>query len=157
MGGEIWKIENPFVIGVVWALFALGYGLVFISSFLINHFDLFGLRQVWLNFKNKPYTKLKFGTPFLYDYVRHPLYFGVLLAFWSAPTMSLTRFLFTVVFTIYVLRAIRWEENDLLKDFGESYRKYAEKVPMIIPNLFPKKSKEPVYKSIAKAKEGERI
>ena len=157
LGGIVWEIESPFIVGILWATFALGYALVFISSFLINHFDLFGLRQVWLNFRRKPYTHLAFGTPFLYKIVRHPLYFGILLAFWSAGTMSVTRFLFATVFTIYTLKAIQWEEKDLMTHFGDLYRKYAEQVPMIIPSFFNKRSKEPVYKSIAKKNEQEMI
>ena len=157
LGGIVWEIENPFIVGVLWGTFALGYALVLASSFLINHFDLFGLRQVWLNFRGKPYTDLPFNTPFFYKYVRHPLYFGILLAFWSASTMSVTRLLFAFVFTAYTLKAIQWEEKDLMTHFGDLYRKYAEQVPMIIPSFFTKKSKEPVYKSIAKKSEKEMI
>lgn len=149
LGGIVWQIEQPIIVSILWGGFALGYALVFISSFLINHFDLFGLRQVWLYFQGKPYTSLKFRTPFLYDFVRHPLYFGILLAFWSAGTMSYTRLLFAVVFTVYVIRAIQWEEQGLVREFGDRYRKYAKRVPMIIPKIFIKKRKEPVYKSIA--------
>lgn len=152
MGGIIWQVESPILKAVFWAAFGIGYALVFVSSFLINHFDLFGLRQVWLYFKGKPYTHLEFSTPFLYKYVRHPLYFGVLLAFWSAETMSYTRLLFALVFTVYVIRAIRWEENDLVRFFGDNYRKYAEKVPMILPRFNSKKSEESPFQSIAKNK-----
>lgn len=154
LGGIIWQVENPVMEGVLWATFGLGYTLVLVSSFLINHFDLFGLRQVWLNFQGKPYTHLKFGTPLLYKFVRHPLYFGILLAFWSAHTMSYTRLLFAVVFTVYALKAIQWEEKDLMRDFGDTYRKYADKVPSLIPRLFPKRSNKPVYDSVAKRAEG---
>ena len=113
----------------------------FLSHFQFLTFDLFGLRQVWLNFRGKPYTHLSFDTPFLYKFVRHPLYFGVLLVFWSAGTMSVTRFLFATVFTLYTLKAIQWEEKDLMTHFGDLYRKYAEQVPMIIPSFFNRKSK----------------
>lgn len=156
IGGVVWQINNPFIVGVLWSLFALGYTLVFVSSMLINHFDLFGLRQVWLNFRGKPYTDLKFQTPFLYKYVRHPLYFGILLAFWAAPTMSFARLFFAVLFTTYTLRAIRWEEKDLISHFGDQYRKYRDRVPMLLPAIFGRKAKpQPVYETIGSRKNKE--
>lgn len=154
MGGEVWKVENGFLSGVLLALFALGWATVLVSSFLINHFDLFGLRQVWLYFRKKPYTSLPFGTPLLYRIVRHPLYLGLLLGFWCAPTMTVTRLLFAAGLTIYVLMAIRWEEKDLLTHFGEKYRRYMKNVPMILPSFFGSKPKTPTYETIIKRKEG---
>ncbi|MEM6379139.1 MAG: methanethiol S-methyltransferase [Bacteroidota bacterium] len=148
MGGIVWQIEHPFLVGALWATFAFGYALVFASSFAINHFDLFGLRQVWFYFRNKHYEELKFRVPLLYRFVRHPLYLGVLIAFWSAGTMSYTRLFFAVFFTVYTLRAITWEEKDLITHFGETYRKYKKQVPKIIPFRFGKKEAEPKYTSI---------
>ena len=155
LGGTVWILENQGLIILSWVVFGMGYGLVLWSSFQINHFDLFGLRQAWLYYRGKAYTELAFKTPFLYRYVRHPLYLGLLLAFWSAPIMSYTRLLFALLFTIYVLRAIRWEESDLVRVFGEKYRQYKARVPMILPSPFRigGKQKEPVYKAIAKRRQ----
>lgn len=150
MGGTIWSVENGLITGTLWALFALGWTILLVSTFLINHFDLFGLRQVWLYLLNKPYTNLKFSTPLFYKWVRHPLYFGFILAFWSAPEMSVARLFLSVVFTLYILKAIRWEENDLLSHFGESYRKYAGKVPMIFPSFMSKKEEKPAFETFIK-------
>ena len=150
MGGTLWTIENGLVTGILWAVFALGWTIVLVSTFLINHFDLFGMRQVWLYFQKKPYTYLKFTVPFLYKYVRHPLYLGLVLAFWSAPTMSTGRFFFAVLFTLYIFKGIRLEEKDLITHFGERYRKYARKVPMIIPLLGKKKESQPSFDTIIK-------
>ena len=153
MGGIIWSLEDGFVTGFLWAVFALGWVLVLVSTFLINHFDLFGLRQVWLYFRGKPYTHLKFGTPILYKYVRHPLYLGFILALWAAPVMSVSRLVFALGLTLYMLKAIKWEENDLITHFGEKYLNYRKSVPMIFPALFGKKRTEPIYENIMKAKE----
>lgn len=148
--GIVWSIKSPILTGVLLAVFGLGWTTVFVSTLLINHFDLFGLRQVWLYFIGKPYTDLAFGTPFLYKWIRHPLYFGLLLGFWAAPVMSVTRLFFAIVWTAYVLKAIRWEEKDLTTVFGEKYRAYKKRVPMIFPSFFPKKEEAPVYDTIIK-------
>ena len=104
-----------------------------VSTFLINHFDLFGLRQVWLQLRGKPYTQLPFGTPLLYRHVRHPLYVGWLFAFWATPTMTLSHLVFAIMTTAYILVAIQFEERDLEAQFGAQYREYRERVPMLIP------------------------
>ena len=117
----------------MYQLFGLGFGLVLIATFLINHFDLFGLRQVWLYLTGKPYTQLTFRTPLFYKYVRHPLYVGWLMAFWFTPTMTGAHLLFAVMTTAYMLAAIRWEEHDLIVLFGEKYARYRESVPMLVP------------------------
>jgi steroid 5-alpha reductase family enzyme len=106
-----------------------------VATFLINHFDLFGLRQVWLYFRGKPYTPLKFGTPWLYRYVRHPLYVGWFLAFWSTPVMSVTHLLFAIATTAYILIAIQFEERDLVSEHGRAYADYRRQVPMLIPGV----------------------
>ena len=103
--------------------------------FLINHFDLFGLRQVYLYFRGRKYTYLKFRTPFFYRYVRHPLYVGWLLTFWSAPVMTIAHFFFAAMTTAYILVAIRFEETDLVALYGDKYLQYKERVPMLIPAL----------------------
>ena len=114
-------------------MFAFGWGLVLVSTFLINHFDLFGLRQVWLYLLGRPYTPLRFGTPALYRVVRHPLYVGWFFAFWATPTMTLAHLLFSVATTTYILLAIRFEERDLLREHGDAYESYRRSVPMLVP------------------------
>jgi steroid 5-alpha reductase family enzyme len=108
--------------------------VVLYATFLINHFDLFGLRQVWLNLKGQPQTEIRFKTPVLYSVVRHPLYVGWLLAFWCTPAMTVTHLFFALGTTAYILIAIRLEERDLMKLHPE-YAEYREQVPMLIPGL----------------------
>lgn len=139
MGAILWSIEEGMFFGILMALFTLGWTIVLVSSFLINHFDLFGLRQVWFHFLGKPYEELAFKVTIFYNYVRHPLYFGLLLALWAAPVMSIARFVLALGFTIYVLMAIQWEEKDLVRVFGKKYIRYKSMVPMIIPALTKKK------------------
>src|SRR5215213_2228226 len=115
MGGVVWSIQNAAARNVVLALFAFGWTLVLVATFLINHFDLFGLRQVWLYLRGKPYTALRFGTPGPYRLVRHPLYVGWFFAFWMTPTMTATHLLFAVMTTAYILVAIQFEERDLVR------------------------------------------
>ncbi|HEX7317540.1 MAG TPA: hypothetical protein VF297_26805 [Pyrinomonadaceae bacterium] len=133
MGGVVWSVEEPLGRIVLRALFAFGWGLVLVSTFLINHFDLFGLRQVWLYLLGRPYTTLRFRTPWPYRLVRHPLYVGWLFAFWMTPTMTLAHLLFSVATTAYILLAIRFEESDLAREHGEAYEKYRRSVPMLVP------------------------
>ena len=135
LGGVVWSVVDPLARGVIWALFAFGWGLVLVATFLINHFDLFGLRQVWLNLVGRPYTRLAFGTPGPYRLVRHPLYVGWLFAFWMAPTMTFAHLLFAIATTGYILIAIQLEERDLVADHGESYEDYRRRVPMLIPSF----------------------
>jgi protein-S-isoprenylcysteine O-methyltransferase Ste14 len=139
IGIEIWSVENPVGQVALWALFALGWGTVLVSTFLINHFDLFGLRQVTLPLLGRPYTPVTFRTPWLYRQVRHPLYVGWLLAFWATPTMTLAHLLFAIATTAYILLAIQFEERDLVTEHGKSYEDYRQKVPMLIPGLKPRR------------------
>ena len=133
LGGTLWNIQSPAARSLMYEFFGLGFGVVLIATFLINHFDLFGLRQVWLYLVGKPYTQLTFGTPLFYKYMRHPLYLGWFMAFWFTPTMTGAHLLFAVMTTVYILMAIRWEENDLMESHGEQYIQYRESVPMFIP------------------------
>jgi protein-S-isoprenylcysteine O-methyltransferase Ste14 len=130
----VWNIENPTGRLVMYQLFGLGFGLVLMATFLINHFDLFGLRQVSLYLVGKPYTELTFRTPLFYKYIRHPLYVGWFMAFWFTPTMTGAHLLFAVMTTAYILMAIRWEEKDLIASHGEEYIRYRDTVPMFVPN-----------------------
>ncbi len=133
IGGVVWNIEQPaFKIGIH-ALYATGWLLVLSSTFLINHFDLFGLRQVFLFLLGRPYTDIKFRTPVLYKHVRHPLYLGWLLAFWSTPTMTIAHLVFAIATTAYIFVAIQLEEKDLTDVYGDEYRQYKKRVPMIVP------------------------
>jgi protein-S-isoprenylcysteine O-methyltransferase Ste14 len=135
IGGVVWSIESPLFKNILFSCFAFGWGLVLISTFLINHFDLFGLRQTWLYFIGRKYTALPFRIPFFYRFVRHPLYLGFLIAFWSTPVMTIAHLLFALLTTGYILTAIIFEEKDLETHFGESYVAYKERAPKIIPFL----------------------
>jgi protein-S-isoprenylcysteine O-methyltransferase Ste14 len=134
IGGVVWDVQSPVGKAVLNGMFALGWALVFLSSFLINHFDLFGLRQVWLQLRRRPYEPVVFGAPVLYRYVRHPLYVGLLWAFWSAPKMTLTHLVFAIATTAYILIAIQLEERDLVAEHPE-YAQYRKRVPMLVPFL----------------------
>ncbi len=139
MGGVVWNVENEAGRILLHAAFAFGWTLVLVSTFLINHFDLFGLRQVWLNLKNRPYTEIEFKMPSIYRVVRHPLYLGWLFAFWATPTMTIAHLVFAVATTAYILIAIQFEERDLVRMHPE-YANYRKTIPMIIPFLGRKKS-----------------
>ena len=141
MGGVIWSIENPQAQILLHVAFAFGWLLVLVSTFLINHFDLFGLRQVWLNLHKKPYTQLRFGTPVLYRLVRHPLYLGFILGFWATPVMTVAHLVFALATTAYILIAIQLEERDLMAAHPE-YAEYRRRVPMIIPFIGRRKVRE---------------
>lgn len=133
LGGTVWSIGDPTGRLVLRSLFAFGWTLVLVSTFLINHFDLFGLRQVWLFLRNKPYTPLRFGTPGPYRLVRHPLYVGWFFAFWMTPVMTYAHLLFAIATTAYILLAIQFEERDLVREHGRAYEEYRRNVPMLVP------------------------
>lgn len=133
MGGVIWNVENATGRILLHAMYGFGWLLVLATTFLINHFDLFGLRQVWLFARGKEYRPLGFVTPGPYRWVRHPLYVGWLCAFWFTPTMTAAHLLFAVATTAYILVAIQFEERDLVDVHGRSYVEYRRKVPMLIP------------------------
>ena len=142
LGGVIWSVEDPAGRLVLRGLFAFGFGLVLFSTFLINHFDLFGLRQVWRYLLGRPQDGLRFTTPGPYKLVRHPLYVGWLFAFWMTPVMTAAHLLFSIATTAYILLAIRFEERDLVREHGETYEKYRQSVPMLIPSLSKRDSKQ---------------
>jgi methanethiol S-methyltransferase len=135
LGGVVWDVGQPAGRMALDVLCAAGWLLVLATTFLINHFDLFGLRQVWLYFRGSPYTSLRFVTPGPYRLVRHPLYVGWLIAFWATPTMTAAHLLFALGTTVYILVAIRFEERDLLAALGRSYAEYRNRVPMLVPGL----------------------
>jgi protein-S-isoprenylcysteine O-methyltransferase Ste14 len=134
LGGVLWDVPGEVARAGVYALYAAGWLTVLVTTFLINHFDLFGLRQVWLAFRGVPYTQLHFATPWPYRQVRHPLYVGWLTVFWAAPTMTAAHLLFAVGMAAYILAAIRWEERDLVAAHPE-YAAYRRRVPMLLPRL----------------------
>jgi protein-S-isoprenylcysteine O-methyltransferase Ste14 len=133
MGGVVWSVENPALALTLRVLFAFGWTLVLVSTFLIDHFDLFGLRQVWLYLRGTPYTAHEFVTPGPYRLVRHPLYVGWFFAFWMTPTMTLAHLLFAVATASYILIAIQFEERDLVREYGAQYEDYRRRVPMLLP------------------------
>jgi protein-S-isoprenylcysteine O-methyltransferase Ste14 len=134
LGGLVWDVQHPAGRVLLYTGFAFGWVLVLVSTFLINHFDLFGLRQTWRAFRGQPQAGLQFATPALYRIVRHPLYVGWLFAFWSTPTMTVTHLFFAAVTTAYILVAIQLEERDLLQAHPE-YAEYRRRVPMLVPGL----------------------
>jgi protein-S-isoprenylcysteine O-methyltransferase Ste14 len=135
LGGVIWSVQDPVGQAVLYGLCAFGWGLVLAATFLINHFDLFGLRQVWLHLRGEDYRPLTFGTPGPYRLVRHPLYVGFIIAFWATPVMTAAHLFFALMTTAYILIAIRLEEHDLVSEHGARYAEYRKQVPMLIPRL----------------------
>jgi protein-S-isoprenylcysteine O-methyltransferase Ste14 len=129
----IWDVQAPAGRAILHALFAVGWLMVFAATFMIDHFDLFGLRQVWLHFRGRPYAPPQFQIAILYRWVRHPLMLGFLIAFWATPRMTAGHLLFAAVMTAYILIAIQIEERDLLVLHGEAYAEYRRKTSMIVP------------------------
>jgi methanethiol S-methyltransferase len=129
----VWSATSPIGVFALGALFWFGWALVLISTFLIDHFELFGLRQVFSRSKNREPLAPSFKSPLLYRYVRHPIYLGFLFAFWSAANMTLGHLVFAVATTGYILIGIRFEERDLIAQFGEQYRRYRRQVGMLLP------------------------
>ncbi len=133
MPAVVWDVTSPPVRAGLWALFWLGWATVLASTFMISHFDLFGLRQVFLAWRGKPYSDIGFRTPLLYRLVRHPLMIGFIISFWATPTMTAGHLLFAAVTTAYVLIALQLEERDLVAALGDRYRDYRRRVPKLIP------------------------
>jgi protein-S-isoprenylcysteine O-methyltransferase Ste14 len=131
----VWDVQNSVGRVVLWGLFAAGWLMVPAVSLMINHFDLFGVRQVWLHFRGREYTALPFHTPLLYARMRHPLYVGWFLAFWATPSMTAGHLLLALGFSSYILVAVLFEERDLLKYFGRQYAEYQRRVPRFLPSF----------------------
>jgi protein-S-isoprenylcysteine O-methyltransferase Ste14 len=134
LGGTVWDVQNDLGASLLYAAYAFGWMLVLLATVVINHFDLFGLRQVWLHLQGSPQTALTFSMPLLYRMVRHPLYVGWITVFWSTPVMTVTHLFFAVMTTVYILVAIQLEERDLMAKHPE-YIDYRRQVPMIVPAL----------------------
>jgi protein-S-isoprenylcysteine O-methyltransferase Ste14 len=131
----IWDINTPPLHWLLVGVYACGLVIGFTSTFLIDHFDLFGLRQVWHYFRGRPYEPPAFQERSFYRHVRHPLMVGLLLVFWATPTMTAGHLLFATVMTIYILLGVRLEERDLASQLGRRYEEYRERVPMLLPRL----------------------
>jgi protein-S-isoprenylcysteine O-methyltransferase Ste14 len=129
----IWRVESAAGVQLLWAVFWLGWATLLMSTFLINHFELFGLRQVFARMAGRQLPEPEFRTPLLYRYVRHPIYLGFLLGFWAAPVMTAGHLLFSIATTGYILVGIWFEERDLVAQFGDRYRRYRDQVGMLLP------------------------
>lgn len=134
-GTVIWEAESAWGQYLGWAVFVAGFAIVLLSTFIIDHFDLFGLKQVWYNLRQKAYAHPGFKVTYFYKFVRHPLYVGWIMTFWGTPRMTLGHLLFALGLTAYILIAIRYEERDLVRFLGDDYSKYRQKVPMLIPRF----------------------
>jgi protein-S-isoprenylcysteine O-methyltransferase Ste14 len=144
----VWSVQSDIAAKLLWVAFAAGWAMVLVATFLISHFELFGLSQVWAFFTRKPIEPMQFRTPLLYKAVRHPLYLGFIIAFWATPHMTGGHAFFAFMCTAYMLVAIQFEERDLTRTFGETYTAYRRNVSMIVP--IPKKSPSAEAKSAAK-------
>lgn len=129
----VWQVDSSLGQSLIWAVFAVGWLIVLLSTFMINHFDLFGLRQVWLHLRDRPYETIPFQTTALYKFVRHPIMLGFIIAFWATPLMTQGQLLFSVMTTLYILIGIQFEEHDLKNALGADYEHYKNSVPMIFP------------------------
>ncbi len=129
----VWQVENPLGRWLLHAVFWTGWAIVLVSTFLIDQFDLFGLRQVYLHAAGRPYTPLGFRTSGLYRYVRHPIMLGFIIAFWAAPTMTAGHLLFAAATAAYILIALQFEERDLERSHGEQYRAYRRRAGLLLP------------------------
>ena len=133
MPAPIWSVQSEAARYALWGVFWLGWVIVLTGTFLISHFDLFGLRQVYFFLKNREYKHFEFRTPFLYKLVRHPIMLGFILAFWAAPDMSVGHLVFSIATTVYILIALQLEERDLVTYHGAAYTEYQQQVSMILP------------------------
>lgn len=131
--GGVWQFEGGLAQYLLWGLFAFGWALIFVATFLTDHFDLFGLRQVYLHLVRKTYSQVGFKTVFLYKWVRHPMMLGLLVAFWATPVMTLSHLLFSTILSIYVFIGIHFEERGLLCVLGRDYAEWRGKTPMVLP------------------------
>jgi len=143
IGGVVWSAPDGLARNAVIAIYLLGWALLLYSTFLIDHFDLFGLKQVWRRLRGDSYRPPQFYTPSLYKLVRHPLYVGWLTIFWAAPTMTIAHLVFALATTAYILIAIQLEERDLVDAFGERYLAYRRSTPMLVPRLWRAKNEKP--------------
>lgn len=140
MPAILWDLRNPAIAALLTTIFFLGWAIVLYSSFIIDHFDLFGLRQVYLNFRNRAYTYPAFAVRSLYRLVRHPLMVGFLIAVWATPTMTVGHLVFALLMTGYIVLGVRLEERDLARHLGAAYQLYRVQTPMFVPSLTPERT-----------------
>lgn len=131
----VWQAEAAWLVYGMWGLYLAGILLVLLSTFVIDHFDLFGLRQVWMNLRQVPYTEKPFSVQFFYRFVRHPLYVGWFVTFWATPSMTLGHLIFAIGMSAYIVIAVPYEERDLVRFLGSDYERYRERVPKFLPRL----------------------
>ncbi len=131
----IWNVNSGAASTLLWALYGLGWFLVLISTFMVDHFDLFGLRQIWKHLRSEEYHHVKFKTTALYRHLRHPIMLGFIIAFWATPHMTGGHLLFAIATTLYILVGIQFEERDLMRFLGNEYKSYRQRVPMFVPFL----------------------
>lgn len=134
--GTVWVVQNPVAQMGLWAAYALGWGYLFMATFVTNHFELMGLRQVYLYFANKSYTSLPFTRKYMYRYSRHPMMLGFLIGMWAVPVMTVTHFAMSLLFTVYIGIGVALEERDLLKRFGDTYRRYKKDIATFVPGMY---------------------
>lgn len=139
MTGQIWHVDNTIGVWVLWALFLIGWAVLLLSTFMTDHFDLFGLRQVTLHVAGKPYKPIEFKARGFYRHMRHPLYTGFLIAFWATPDMTVGHLVLAIGFSAYIVVGTLFEERDLIAAFGESYRDYCRNLPRYMPRLAPRR------------------
>ena len=135
MGGSVWTLTEDPARAIMIGLYFLGWGILFYATWLINHFDLFGLRQVWHHWRGTTPPEMKFRVPGMHKYVRHPIYVGWLIIFWATPTMTVAHLVFALMTTAYIVIAIQFEEKDLVDEFGDDYRQYQQDVGMLLPKM----------------------
>jgi protein-S-isoprenylcysteine O-methyltransferase Ste14 len=131
----VWQAEAAWLVYGLWGLYLAGILLVLLSTFVIDHFDLFGLRQVWMNLRQVPYTEKPFSVQFFYRFVRHPLYVGWFVTFWATPAMTLGHLIFAIGMSAYIVVAVPYEERDLVRFLGSDYERYRERVPKFVPRF----------------------
>jgi len=136
MTGVVWQVENTALQTLLWVIFASGWVLVLISTFLTDHFDLFGLRQSWLHFVQGTYTNVKFTDRWIYNWIRHPMMLGLLLAFWALPTMTVSHLVFSIGMSVYIIAGIHFEEQGLTKTLGKDYTDYQARTSKVIPEVY---------------------
>lgn len=134
--GTVWSVESGITQVALWSVYAIGWAYLLLSTFITNHFELMGLRQVYLYFRNIPYTRLPFTRKYMYRYSRHPMMLGVLLGMWAVPVMSTSHFIMATLLTVYMTIGVFLEERDLVKNFGETYRSYKKEIATFIPRIF---------------------
>lgn len=134
--GTVWSVENPVAQVVLWIVYALGWSYLFIATFVTNHFELMGLRQVYLYFTQRAYTSLPFTRKLMYRYSRHPMMLGFLIGMWALPVMSVSHFMMSLLFTLYIVVGVYLEEKDLVERFGVTYRNYKKEIATLIPKIY---------------------